>query len=454
MRRQDQAPASLSPSEEPVTPEAISLVVDTQPSDEDVNLLEAQLTEFNFKQTGIQDGELLALFMRNAQNEIRAGLYGWTWGGCCEIRYLWVHADLRGQGYGRLLLTVAEQTALERGCTQIVLDTHSFQAPGFYQKHGYEIVAVIDDYPRGHQKIFLRKPLTARSTLKRQPPAASQEATPATATTVAPPSTIEMPPVATVAAPPAAGEAPATLPSGTATPSAGAVTPPAVIETPGSTQVIAPPAVEAAPAHTGPLRFLALGDSYTIGESVRPAERWPVQLAQLLRADGTNIQDPVIIARTGWTTDELWTGMDRAEPQGPFDLVSLLIGVNNQYRGRELPEYRWQFVQLVRRAMGLAGDRPERVLVLSIPDWGVTPFAQGRDRALIGKQIDRFNAINREEALRLEVNYVDVTPSSRQAIADAALIAADGLHPSGQLYAEWAQLALPVVRAVLGVSVR
>jgi lysophospholipase L1-like esterase len=191
--------------------------------------------------------------------------------------------------------------------------------------------------------------------------------------------------------------------------------------------------------------FLALGDSYTIGESVAASERWPVQLARLLREQQIAMDDPTIIARTGWTTAELSVGIDRAKPQGVYDLVSLLIGVNNQYRGRSEEEYRQEFVTLLQRAIGFADQRPGRVIVLSIPDWGVTPFAGGRDRAAIGAAIDRFNAINREETERAGAQYADVTPISREAVNDPALIARDGLHPSGKMYAEWARLAMPVV---------
>lgn len=201
---------------------------------------------------------------------------------------------------------------------------------------------------------------------------------------------------------------------------------------------------------TAMLRFLALGDSYTIGESVDPAERWPVQLADMLRSRNIAMSDPEIIATTGWTTFELWSGIDAAKPAGPFDLVSLLIGVNNQYRGRSLAEYREQFVMLLTKAIGYAGNRPARVLVLSIPDWGVTPFAESRDRAAIASAIDSFNAVNREESIRLGVHYIDVTPVSRSAGHNASLIAGDGLHPSGAMYTEWAILALPVALNALG----
>jgi lysophospholipase L1-like esterase len=194
------------------------------------------------------------------------------------------------------------------------------------------------------------------------------------------------------------------------------------------------------------MRFLALGDSYTIGESVRPAERWPVQLAALLRQEGIALDEPQTIATTGWTTDELAAGIDRAAPRGPFELVSLLIGVNNQYRGRALAEYRTQFEALLGRAIALAGSQPRRVLVLSIPDWGATPFARGRHRAAIGRAIDEFNAVNAQAARRAGAQYVDVTPVSRRATGDAALIAGDGLHPSGKMYAGWARLALPAAK--------
>ncbi|HJQ36458.1 MAG TPA: undecaprenyl-diphosphatase UppP, partial [Thermoanaerobaculia bacterium] len=170
-------------------------------------------------------------------------------------------------------------------------------------------------------------------------------------------------------------------------------------------------------------RYLALGDSYTIGESVAAEERFPVQLAKQL-----NLGEPQIIAKTGWTTDELNAAIDAANPKGPFDLVTLLIGVNNQYRGRGADEYRTQFVGLLQRAIGFAGGNTRHVIVVSIPDWGVTPFAEGRDRAKIAREIDQFNAINREEAQRAGAKWVDITPISRR--NDPSLVAGDGLHPS------------------------
>jgi len=177
-------------------------------------------------------------------------------------------------------------------------------------------------------------------------------------------------------------------------------------------------------------RYLALGDSYTIGESVPANERFPVVLAKTLK-----LSEPEIIAETGWTTDELNAAIDAANPKGPYQLVTLLIGVNNQYRGRDAEQYRGEFVGLLKRAIGFAGGDVKKVIVVSIPDWGVTPFAEGRDRAKIASEIDRYNAVNLEEANRAGVLYVDITPISRQ--NDASLVAGDGLHPSGKQYLQW-----------------
>jgi lysophospholipase L1-like esterase len=196
------------------------------------------------------------------------------------------------------------------------------------------------------------------------------------------------------------------------------------------------------------VRYLALGDSYTIGESVDKAERWPNQLAARLGQEGYETE-VTVIARTGWTTDELWQGIKEREINPPYDLVSLLIGVNNQYRGRDTDEYRGQFVFLLSKAIEYAGGDANRVLVLSIPDWGVTPFAAGRDGGRIAREIDQFNAVNREETEKAGAHYVDVTPGSRRAVNDPTLIASDGLHPSGKMYAEWAELALPVTLEIL-----
>jgi len=204
--------------------------------------------------------------------------------------------------------------------------------------------------------------------------------------------------------------------------------------------------------HPRPLRYLALGDSYTIGEAVEERDRWPVQLVGALRAEQREIADPEIVARTGWTTDELDAAITAHAPEGPYDLVSLLIGVNNQYRGRSVGEYREQFRGLLERAVGFAGGSTDRVFVLSIPDWGVTPFAEGRDRKEIGREIDSFNAVARAECAARGVRFVDITPGSRKAAVAPSLVASDGLHPSGAMYTEWTAAALPVVREMLGPS--
>jgi lysophospholipase L1-like esterase len=200
------------------------------------------------------------------------------------------------------------------------------------------------------------------------------------------------------------------------------------------------------------VRILALGDSYTIGEAVADHERWPVQLAALLRARGIAVASPTIIARTGWTTDELSAGIDAARVAGSYDLVTLLIGVNNQYRGRGVEEFRRQFRELAHRAVAFAGGNASRVVVVSIPDWGVTPFAEGRDRAQIAREIDSFNTICDEEADAAGAHYVDISAIGRRARDEPTLIAHDGLHPSGAMYAEWARRILPVAERALKSS--
>lgn len=196
------------------------------------------------------------------------------------------------------------------------------------------------------------------------------------------------------------------------------------------------------------LRYLALGDSYTIGESVDESERFPNQLASLLSAEGLPTE-VTIIARTGWTTDELWQGIQARKLEPPYDLVSLLIGVNNQYRGYDINKYREEFKFLLGKAIEYAGGDATRVIVFSIPDWGVTPFAAGRDRAQISAEINAFNAVNLEETQGAGSYYMDVTPVSREAVARPNLIASDNLHPSGIMYAEWVKLALPVALKIL-----
>jgi lysophospholipase L1-like esterase len=198
------------------------------------------------------------------------------------------------------------------------------------------------------------------------------------------------------------------------------------------------------------MSYLALGDSYTIGEGAYPQERWPNQLAARLRERGYDVPEPKIVAKTGWTTDELAEGIAQQLPHpGKYSLVTLLIGVNNQYRGREIDEYRQQFVSLLQQSIGFAGGDARRVIVVSIPDWGVTKFAEHRDRSRIAADIDRFNAVNREEAERAGARYADVTAISRTHGADPAYLMSDGLHPSARAYAEWVEVVLPEAESAL-----
>ncbi len=197
------------------------------------------------------------------------------------------------------------------------------------------------------------------------------------------------------------------------------------------------------------IRLLALGDSYTIGEGVEPPERWPSLLVERMRGEGVAMADPVIVATTGWTTADLLGGIQDARPQGPFDLVTLLIGVNDQYRGLELDGYRERFRDLLERAIGFAGGDLGRTIVVSIPDWGVTPFAAGRDRAGIANEIDAFNDVARGMALDRGVRYVHVTDLSRDAADRTEMHASDGLHPSGAQYRTWTDRIAPEVRRAL-----
>jgi lysophospholipase L1-like esterase len=199
------------------------------------------------------------------------------------------------------------------------------------------------------------------------------------------------------------------------------------------------------------LRYLALGDSYTIGEGVAEDSRWPVQLARALRGEGTALDDPDIIAATGWTSDELDAAIDTAQPADDYDLVSLLIGVNNQYRGRAVDEYRLDFYALLERAIGFAAGRSDRVLVLSIPDWGATRFGRdsGRDLAVVADELDAYNDAARGICATRGVAFVDITPVSRDRGTQPEMLADDGLHPSAAMYARWTQLALPVARRLL-----
>lgn len=194
--------------------------------------------------------------------------------------------------------------------------------------------------------------------------------------------------------------------------------------------------------------YIALGDSYTIGQSVDSIDRFPAQTAALLKIQGFNIVPLQYIATTGWTTTNLANAITSVNPQGSFDVVSLLIGVNDQYQGRNINEYAGRFSQLLQTAIQLTGNKPSHVFVLSIPDYGVTPFGGGNPT--ISQQIDAYNAINKQVALGVSgVNYLDITPSTRLAATDKTLIASDGLHPSGKLYKIWADQLAPQMLVAL-----
>ncbi len=184
--------------------------------------------------------------------------------------------------------------------------------------------------------------------------------------------------------------------------------------------------------------YLALGDSYTIGESVAEEDRFPIQLVRRLNEAGYSISNPKIIAKTGWTTDELMAAIvqEHIEDQ-TFDMVSLLIGVNNQYRGRDVEVYRREFTELVSRAVKFARNNVKNVFVVSIPDWGMTPFGKKSPKQNISQNINLFNKVNKEVCIKMGILYIDITPDSRLADKDPDLIANDGLHPSAKMYANW-----------------
>ena len=187
------------------------------------------------------------------------------------------------------------------------------------------------------------------------------------------------------------------------------------------------------------ISYLALGDSYTVGEGVPLAESYPYQAVQILRKKGLNLQAPEIVAKTGWTTSELLAGINGTKFLPNYDMVTLLIGVNNQYRGQTVEIYADEFESLLKLAIAFAGNEKRRVAVLSIPDWGATPFAEGRDRAKITEEINAFNVISKRISLQYKVQYIDITPGTRLAGQEPSLVTKDKLHPSGKEYAKWAE---------------
>lgn len=195
--------------------------------------------------------------------------------------------------------------------------------------------------------------------------------------------------------------------------------------------------------------FLALGDSYTIGEQVSLQENFPYQTVKLLNKEKIEVADPVIVAKTGWTTDELQMALREEGIKETFSFVTLLIGVNNQYRERTLENYKQEFTQLLNQAIVFANGHKKNVFVISIPDWGVTLFAHDRDRKKIAKEIDAYNAANKDISLAHTCNYLDITDSTRKNGNTKEYLAEDGLHPSEKEYKIWAARLAPMISATL-----
>ncbi|WP_423146789.1 SGNH/GDSL hydrolase family protein [Rubrolithibacter danxiaensis] len=185
------------------------------------------------------------------------------------------------------------------------------------------------------------------------------------------------------------------------------------------------------------LNFLALGDSYTIGTSVSPAESYPYQLSDSVKTDSITLKKVKIIAQNGWTTADLIQALEKEQPEGKFDIVTLLIGVNNQFQRGSIERYEKEFKELLDRALKYSGGVKSHVFVLSIPDYGVTPF--GGNDPEISKEIDAFNTANKNITETAGINYVDITSISRLAKNDSSLLARDGLHPSAKMYAMWVE---------------
>ncbi len=202
-----------------------------------------------------------------------------------------------------------------------------------------------------------------------------------------------------------------------------------------------------------PLSILALGDSYTKGESVSWEQNFPNQLTNSLRDSGLTVQNARIIAQTGWRTDQLQTSIATATNLSDrvFSLVTLCIGVNNQYQNGDIETYKNQFEQLLQKALSLAGWKKDRVLVVSIPDWAYTPYGQNFSSgpSAISQKIDQFNAAKQEITESYGIVFVNITPISRMGLDYPELVANDGLHPSAKQYTEWVKLLLPLASQVL-----
>ena len=186
------------------------------------------------------------------------------------------------------------------------------------------------------------------------------------------------------------------------------------------------------------IKYLALGDSYTIGQSVAIEDRYPIQLETRLLNDSINVDTTIIIAKTGWTTANLENGIIEANLTDTFDLVSLLIGVNNQFQGRSIDEYESEFAELLQTAIDFAGGEKENVFVVSIPDYAYTPFGNGNP--FTSQKIDDFNLVNKTITDSVGVSYFNITPISREGLDKPELVASDNLHPSGEQYSRWVDL--------------
>ena len=195
-------------------------------------------------------------------------------------------------------------------------------------------------------------------------------------------------------------------------------------------------------------KFLALGDSYTVGASVTFSERWPVQFLDELKLYTTAIDTLQIIATSGWRVDQLKFGMDNSNLEPPYGLVSLLIGVNNQYQGQNANDFRPEFIEMLEKSLKLVNNRKERFFVISIPDWGASPYGFGFDRAKVSKEINEFNSVVKEESEKRGLRYFDITAISRRALIDRTLIASDGLHPSGKMYKLWVDMMIPEISKI------
>ncbi|MCW3072966.1 MAG: lysophospholipase and related esterase [Flaviaesturariibacter sp.] len=203
------------------------------------------------------------------------------------------------------------------------------------------------------------------------------------------------------------------------------------------------------PVVAGAKTYLALGDSYTIGQSVGAEERFPFLAAASLRAQGVSINNPRYIATTGWTTANLQSAINGAGSLGAYDLVTLLIGVNDQYQGVDTALYRTRFTQLLQKSIELAGGKKTQVFVLSIPDYSATPFVSPGSKPRVSAEIDWFNSINKQVTVAYGVSYIDITPLTRQAANDPSLLANDGLHYSGKEHKLWADLLVAMAKPVL-----